>query len=142
MGRTGKRDGVSVHEIVTLASIIEKETATPQERPLIASVFHNRLKLRMPLQSDPTAVYGLEGFRRTITPGDLRRKSPYNTYLNKGLPPGPICNPGKDAILAALWPAKTSHLYFVSKGNGYHYFSSSFKEHNAAIARARISSRK
>ncbi|MEN6474865.1 MAG: endolytic transglycosylase MltG [Syntrophaceae bacterium] len=142
MQARARRIGLSDLEVITLASMIEKEARSTVEKPIISSVFHNRLKLRMPLQSDPTAVYGLEGFRRTITPGDLRRKSPYNTYLNKGLPPGPICNPGKDAILAALWPAKTSHLYFVSKGNGYHYFSSSFKEHNAAIARARISSRK
>lgn len=142
MQERAKRIGLSDLEVITLASMIEKEARSRVEKPVISSVFHNRLRLNMPLQSDPTAVYGIDGFRRTITPGDLRRDSPYNTYLIRGLPPGPICNPGKDAILAALWPAETSHLFFVSKGDGYHYFSSSYKEHNAAIARSRIAVRK
>ena len=142
MQARARRIGLSDLEVITLASMIEKEARSSVEKPVISSVFHNRLRLRMPLQSDPTAIYGIEGFRLTITPEDLRRNSPYNTYLNKGLPPGPICNPGKDAILAALWPAETTHLYFVSKGNGYHYFSSSFRDHNAAIARSRTSSRR
>ncbi len=142
MRARAKRIGLSDSEVITLASMIEKEARSSVEKPIISSVFHNRLKLGMPLQSDPTAVYGIEGFRRAITPGDLRRKSPYNTYLNKGLPPGPICNPGKDAIQAALWPTETTHLYFVSKGDGYHYFSSSYKDHKDAIARSRTSSRK
>jgi UPF0755 protein len=142
MQARAKRIGLNDLEVITLASMIEKESRTSVEKPIISSVFHNRLKLHMPLQSDPTAIYGLEGFRRKITPQDLRRDTPYNTYIHKGLPPGPICNPGKEAIQAALWPAETSHLFFVSKGNGYHYFSSSFKEHKAAIARSRIASRK
>jgi len=142
MQARARRIGFSDAEVMTLASMIEKEARSSEEKPIISSVFHNRLRMRMPLQSDPTAVYGIEGFRRMITPEDLRRNTPYNTYLNKGLPPGPICNPGKEAIKAALWPAETSHLFFVSKGDGYHYFSSSYKDHKDAIARSRTSSRK
>lgn len=124
---------MSLSEVVTLASIIEKEAVSPKEKPIISSVFHNRLKHNMPLQSDPTAVYGIDGFRRKILPEDLRKTNPYNTYKCQGLPPGPICNPDISSIRAALWPSQTSYLFFVSKGNGCHYFSRTFKEHNKAI---------
>jgi UPF0755 protein len=124
---------LSRHEVVTLASIIEKETTQPMERPLIASVFLNRLGRKMRLQADPTAIYGLDDFAGKISREDLRRTSPYNTYIIPGLPPGPISNPGKAALLAVLQPAQSDYLYFVSKRDGSHYFSKSLKEHNRAI---------
>ena len=129
--------GLSKTEIITLASIIEKEAVFNEEKPVISSVFHNRLKKRMLLQSDPTAIYGIDNFHRRISHKDLQRDSVYNTYKYSGLPPGPICNPDKYSINAALWPAKTNFLYFVSKGNGSHHFSKSLKEHNKAIIRNR-----
>ncbi len=125
--------GFSFHEVLTLASIIEKETATPSERPLISKVYHERLKRRMRLQCDPTVIYGLEEFDGNLTRKDLKTASPYNTYIIKGLPPGPIANPGIDSIKAALYPAKKKALYFVSKNNGTHYFSYTLKEHNRAV---------
>lgn len=125
----------SLHEIVTLASIIEKEAVTPKEKPLISSVFHNRLRIGMPLQSDPTAVYGVRAFTGKVSKADIQRPSPYNTYLNKGLPRGPIGNPGRDAVLAALNPAKTDFLYFVARQDGTHQFSSNLDEHNRAVVR-------
>ena len=115
--------GVSRHEVVILASMIEKEAVSPSERALISSVFHNRLRIGMPLQSDPTAVYGVRAFGGVVTRADIRRPSPYNTYLNSGLPPGPIGNPGADALRAALHPANTSYLYFVARQDGTHQFS-------------------
>ena len=123
------------HEIVTLASIIEKETAAPQERPLIARVFLNRLEKSMRLQSDPTVIYGLDDFNGDLTRRDLKLKTPYNTYIIKGLPPGPICNPGRAALEAVLHPADSDALYFVSKNNGTHVFSRSLSEHNRAVRR-------
>jgi UPF0755 protein len=126
---------MSVVQVVTLASIIEKEAVISKEMPVISSVFHNRLKRRMRLQSDPTAVYGIDGFRRKILSRDLRRDTPYNTYLYGGLPPGPICNPGIRSVRAALWPSSTKYLFFVSKGNGSHHFSRSLTEHTEAIRR-------
>ncbi len=125
----------SRHEIITLASIIEKEAVLPAEKPLISSVFYNRLQLGMPLQSDPTAVYGVRAFSGKVTKADIQLPSPYNTYLNKGLPPGPIGNPGRDAISAALNPAKTDYLYFVARQDGTHQFSRNLEEHNRAVAR-------
>lgn len=125
----------SRHEIVTLASIIEKEAISPQEKPLISSVFHNRLRIGMPLQSDPTAVYGVRAFTGRVSKADIQRRSPYNTYLNKGLPPGPIGNPGMDAVQAALNPAKTDFLYFVARQDGTHQFSRNLDEHNRAVVR-------
>jgi UPF0755 protein len=89
----------------------------------------------MKLQSDPTAIYGLKNFRRAITPDDLRRSSPYNTYLHHGLPQGPICSPSRNSIKAALWPDDTDYLFFVSKGNGLHHFSKTYTEHAAGIER-------
>ena len=126
---------VDRHEILTLASIIEKEAVSPEEKPLISSVFHNRLRIGMPLQSDPTAVYGVRAFQGKVTGADIRRKSPYNTYLVKGLPPGPIGNPGADAMRAALHPADTKYLYFVARKDGTHQFSRTLEEHNRAVAR-------
>lgn len=125
--------GLSRTQVLTLASIIEKEAVIGKEKPIISSVFHNRLKKKMPLQSDPTAIYGIDNFHRRITPKDLLRDNAYNTYKHTGLPPGPICNPDKYSIIAALWPEDTKYLYFVSKGNGSHYFSKSLREHNRAI---------
>ena len=127
--------GLSRHGIVTLASIIEKEAVVAAEQPLIASVFRNRLRLGMPLQSDPTAVYGVRAFAGKVSHRDIERDSPYNTYRIKGLPPGPIGNPGSGAMAAALTPAKTGYLYFVAKLDGAHYFSGTLAEHNRAVKR-------
>jgi UPF0755 protein len=120
-------------DIVTLASIVEKETGLAEERPVIASVFLNRLKKKMRLESDPTVIYGLEDFTGNLTRKDLRASSPYNTYIHHGLPPGPIANPGKEALKAVIHPADTDYLYFVSKNDGSHHFSSTLKEHNRAV---------
>lgn len=125
--------GMSLHEVVTLASIVEKETGNADERPLIASVFLNRLKKRMRLASDPTVIYGIRDFSGNITKKDLTSYSPYNTYIIRGLPPGPIANPGLDSIMAVLYPAETEFLYFVSKNDGSHKFSKSLSEHNRAV---------
>jgi peptidoglycan lytic transglycosylase G len=125
----------SRHEVVTLASIIEKEAVSSEDKTLISSVFHNRLRIGMPLQSDPTAVYGVRAFSGKVSKADILRPSPYNTYLNKGLPPGPIGNPGRDAVLAAMNPAKTDFLYFVARQDGTHHFSRNLDEHNRAVVR-------
>ena len=125
--------GMSLHEVVTLASIIEKETGKADERPLIASVFLNRLKKRMRLESDPTVIYGIKNFSGNIKKKDLSTRTPYNTYVIKGLPPGPIANPGLDSVRAVLFPADTDFLFFVSKNDGSHHFSKSLKEHNRAV---------
>ena len=125
----------SRHEIVTLASIIEKEAISADEKPLISSVFHNRLRIGMPLQSDPTAVYGVRAFSGKVSKEDIQRNSPYNTYLNKGLPPGPIGNPGIDAVIAAMNPAKSDFLYFVARQDGTHQFSRNLADHNRAVVR-------
>ncbi|MQT11250.1 endolytic transglycosylase MltG [Segnochrobactrum spirostomi] len=132
----------SSRDLVILASIVEKETGKPEERPMVAAVFINRLKKGMKLQSDPTIIYGLFGGAswkqaRTILKTDLTRPNPYNTYQIKGLPPGPIGNPGKDSIEAVAHPAKTDALYFVADGSGGHVFSSSLDEHNRNVARWR-----
>jgi UPF0755 protein len=125
--------GLTRHEVITLASIIEKETGLESERALISAVFHNRLKLSMPLQSDPTVIYGLKDFQGNLTRQNLQDPSPYNTYRVPGLPPGPICNPGLSSIKAALEPADVSYLYFVSKNDGSHHFSDSLEAHNQAV---------
>ena len=125
--------GLSLHEAVTLASLIEKETGIEAERPLVSAVFHNRLKGKIPLQSDPTVIYGLKRFSGSLTRKDLQSRSPYNTYRILGLPPGPICNPGLSALKAALYPAPVPYLYFVSKNDGSHLFSVSLSEHNRAV---------
>lgn len=128
--------GRSLHEIVIMASLVEKEAATDSERPVIAAVFYNRLNEKMPLQSDPTTVYDLAGFSGPITTTHLRRQSPYNTYLNRGLPVGPICNPGAKSLKAALHPEAVSYLYFVSNHDGTHQFSNTLAEHNQAVLRS------
>jgi len=120
-------------EVVILASIIEKETGQDDERPLISAVFHNRLNKKLPLQSDPTIVYELPDFDGKWTRAMLARATPYNTYLHAGLPPGPIANPGLKSLVAALNPAPVHYLYFVSKNDGSHQFSSSLVEHNRAV---------
>ena len=128
-----KELGFSDHEILILASMIEKESAIPSERLLVSGVYHNRLKRNMMLYSCPTVIYGIKNFNGNLTKRDLERHTPYNTYLIRGLPPGPICNPGKEAIVAALYPATTEYLYFVSKNDGSNHFSSTLKEHNIAV---------
>ncbi|BDV41659.1 aminodeoxychorismate lyase [Geotalea uraniireducens] len=128
-----KQHAMSPREAVTLASLIEKEAVVPGERALISSVFHNRLRKKMRLQSDPTAVYGIRAFSGPVTKQDILRKTPYNTYLIDGLPPGPIGNPGSAAIAAALSPATSPYLYFVAKNDGTHYFSTTLAEHNDAV---------
>jgi UPF0755 protein len=125
--------GLPRHAVVTLASLIEKEAVSSEEKPLISSVFHNRLKIGMPLQSDPTAVYGVRAFAGKVTRADIDRRSAYNTYLIKGLPPGPIGNPGAEALDAALHPAATKYLYFVARQDGTHQFSRTLDEHNMAV---------
>lgn len=125
--------GMSLHEVLTLASVIEKETGVASERPLISAVFHNRLRRGIPLQSDPTVIYALEAFDGNLRKRDLSVESPYNTYRVKGLPPGPIANPGAESIAAALHPAKAPYLYFVSRNDGTHHFSSTLAEHNQAV---------
>ena len=128
-----RKPGMSPYEAITLASIVEKETAADEERTLVAGVFFNRLKLGMRLMSDPTVIYGIPNFNGDITRKDLRTPTPYNTYVNSGLPPGPICNPGAPSIEAALHPAPTKALYFVATRNGKHHFSETLDEHNKAV---------
>lgn len=129
---------LSVHEVVTLASIIEKETGDPGERPLISSVFHNRLKKRMRLESDPTVIYGIKDFDGNIKRKHLRELTPYNTYQIRGLPVGPIASPGEKSIEAALYPVKSDYLFFVSKKDTTHYFSKTIDEHNRAVQKYQL----
>lgn len=124
---------LSKHNVLTLASIIEKESGNFDEQPVISSVFHNRLKRNMRLQADPTVIYGIKDFNGNITKRDLTTLTPYNTYMIDGLPPGPIANPGINAIKAALYPADTNYLYFVGNGDGEHIFSESLDQHNNAV---------
>ncbi|MCK9230705.1 MAG: endolytic transglycosylase MltG [Syntrophales bacterium] len=134
--------GLTLNELVTLASIIEKEAGCEDEKSLVSAVFHNRLKKGMRLQSDPTVIYGVEGFEGRIRKTDLERETPYNTYRIRGLPPGPICNPGASSILAALNPAPVDYLYFVSRNDGSHQFSSNLSDHNAAVIKYQIKRQK
>lgn len=136
--RRARRLGFTMHQVLTLASIIEKETGAPFERPLISSVFHNRLKKGMRLETDPTVIYGIKNFNGNITKKDLRTPTPYNTYRIKGLPPGPIANPGFDSIEAALYPETTKYLYFVSKKDSTHQFSTNIKDHNKAVRKYQL----
>lgn len=137
IGAAGNKLTMSRHEIVTLASIIEKETGAPEERPLISSIFHNRLKIGMRLQTDPTIMYGIlvqTGVpKMNITKQDLLTPTLYNTYTIKALPPGPIANPGREALLAAMKPAESKYLYFVSRNNGTHEFSEDYGGHKKAV---------
>jgi UPF0755 protein len=128
-----ERLGMTEDQVLTLASIIEKEAARDEERPLISAVYHNRLKKHIHLQADPTAIYGIKSSKERITKTDLRRKTSYNTYVINGLPPGPIASPGLKSIEAALNPAKVPYLFFVSNNDGTHTFSVTLQEHEAAV---------
>jgi UPF0755 protein len=125
--------GMTENEVLTIASIIEKEAIHDFERPIISAVYHNRLKRNMRLQADPTVLYGIKKRWKRIRYRDLKRPTPYNTYVIKGLPPGPIASPGERSIKAALYPADVDYLFFVSKNNGTHYFSKTNKEHAKAV---------
>jgi len=131
--KRAREAGFSLHQVVTIASIIEKETGIEEEKPLVSAVIRRRLALGMPLQMDPTVIYGAGRFDGTVTRKDLRKAGPYNTYLNRGLPPGPIANPGLSALAAALDPSKAEYLYFVSRNDGSHTFSRTLPEHNRAV---------
>lgn len=128
----------TLHEVLTLASIVEKETADPKERALISSVYQNRLKLGMRLQADPTVIYGIKDYEGKIHKSDLLRPHAYNTYTMGGLPPGPISSVGIEAIRAVLWPEDTKYLYFVSKNDGTHFFCENLTCHNHAVKKWQI----
>jgi UPF0755 protein len=130
--------GFTTHQVVILASIIEKETGAAFERPLISSVFHNRIKRNMRLESDPTVIYGINKFDGNLTRKHLQTPTPYNTYKKKGLPFGPITNPGLASLRAALYPADTDYLFFVSKRDTTHQFSTNLKDHNKAIRKYQL----
>jgi UPF0755 protein len=146
--KTPSESGLTPQQVITLASIVEREAKVPSERATIASVYLNRLSKNMPLQADPTVQYAVAtrdgpaaaayNYWRDLTPNDLQIASPYNTYLNTGLPPAPICNPGEASIKAVLQPAKTDYLYFVANpdGSGTHLFARTLDEHNANVAKA------
>src|SRR3989338_6625498 len=125
----------SQHQIVTLASLIEKETAVPEERRLISAVFHNRLRQGMKLQSDPTVIYGIKNFTGNLTKKDLLTPTPYNTYTHLGLPFVPIANPSRASLEAAVNPAPVDYLFFVSKNDGSHFFSNNYRDHVNAVNR-------
>ncbi len=127
--------GLSRLQAVTLASIIERETSLDSERPLVSAVYHNRLRRKMPLQADPTVIYGMDDFTGNLTREDLHNDTPYNTYTRAGLPPGPICSPGRASLHAAVHPAKADYLYFVARGDGSHHFSAAYREHVNAVNR-------
>ena len=137
--KTARDRGINVHQLLTLASIIEREAVVPSELPLISAVFWNRLKLDMPLQADPTVQYATGKGRQALTRNDLMVDHPYNTYRRPGLPPGPIANPGLLAIRAAAHPARVNYLYFVAMDERRHQFSQSLNDHNEAVARYRLS---
>ena len=138
----------NVHQVVTIASLVERETAVDAERPLVASVFENRLAKHMPLNTDPSVIYGLEligHWRGTIYESDLTRNTPYNTYVHVGLPPGPICNPGIPSLRAAMDPPKTNYFYFVAAGTdaqGHSLFAATLDEHNRNVANYRRAKKK
>jgi len=135
--------GWTQHQIVTLAAIVEKETGAALERPLIAAVFHNRLKADWKLQTDPTVIYGIVDFDGNLTRRHLETDHPYNTYTRKGLPPGPIASPGAKALEAALYPVETEYMFFVACGNdGTHEFNVTLAEHNADVERCQLRGRK
>ncbi len=143
MAKPGAHVGLTLHQLVTLASIVEAEAQLPSERPRIAAVFYNRLREGMMLQSDPTVVYALGVWRNRVFYRDLDVKSPYNTYRNKGLPPGPICNPGRGAFHAVLFPSPdTTEFYFVARGDGTHIFTREWEGHLRAIASVRAQARR
>jgi len=140
IGSSARRLGLSVREVVTMASLVEKETSLDRERGRVSAVFHNRLRLRMPLQCDPTVIYALAADGRysgSLSRADLAYDSPYNTYVNPGLPPGPIAAPGRASLEAAVHPDDTDDLYFVADGSGGHTFSRSLEDHVRAVERYR-----
>lgn len=130
-----RQRGLNRHQLITLASIVQKEAGNDAEMPLIAGVFHNRLRKGMPLQADPTVIYGIADFDGNLTRRHLTTPTPYNTYTRKGLPPGPIASPGLVALRAAAFPAETKALYFVARGNGLHEFNATLEAHNRAVNR-------
>jgi len=137
IGLTAEAQGTNVPRIVTLASIIEKETAAAEERPLVASVYNNRIDKHIALQADPSVIYAetIDGtYQGALHHSDMQENSPYNTYKHPGLPPGPIGNPGKSSLEAAMHPAATDYYYFVSDGNGHHRFAHDLEEHNRNVA--------
>ncbi len=136
-----KARGLSLHQAVTLASIIEREAMAVEEQPIISGVFQHRLKLNRRLESCATVNYALGTDKRRLTYADLEVDSPFNTYRHHGLPPGPICNPGRTALLAVLYPAETEYLYFVARGDGTHIFSRTNKEHERAKRRIKLAQR-
>ena len=131
--KRAKEIGMSEYKVLILASIVEKETGIDSDRPMIASVFHNRLQRRMRLDSDPTVIYGLRGFDGNLTRKHLRNPTPYNTYTKFGLPPTPISNPGRASLQSVLYPADKKYLYFVARGDGSSQFSKTLREHNKAV---------
>jgi UPF0755 protein len=140
IGLTASGQGKDVQKTVTMASIIEKETAVPEERSVVASVYYNRLARNVALQADPSVIYAelLNGnYAGALHHSDMQFQSAYNTYTHPGLPPGPIGNPGRSSLEAALHPAQTDYFYFVSDGNGRHRFSRSLEEHNQNVAKLR-----
>lgn len=132
-----KKIGLTTNQVLTMASIVEGETVLPSERATIAGVYYNRLRKRMRLEADPTVQFMIGNGPRRVYYSDLRKDSPYNTYLHTGLPPGPINSPGKASILAALYPAKHNYLYFVANGTGGHWFSSSYADHSRYVRKYR-----
>src|SRR5258706_354122 len=137
---TGLEHGRPVVSIVTLASLVERETPRPEERPLVAGAFENRLRKNIPLQCDPTVIYALQDagqYRGSLTGADLHFQSPYNTYAHPGLPPGPIGNPGEASLRAALQPAQTDYLYFVANTQRGHFFAATLSEHNRNVTKYR-----
>jgi len=133
-----QKPSLAKHQLLTLASIIQQETGREEEMPLISAVFHNRLKRNILLQTDPTVIYGIANFNGNLTRKDLQRPTPYNTYLKRGLPPGPISSPGYKALQAAAQPAQSQYLYFVARGDGSHQFSKTLKEHNLAVRKYQL----
>ena len=132
-----QQEGLDLNSVLTMASIVEREAVKDSERPIIAAVFYNRLKKGMPLQADPTAVYGVKPFCEGVTSQDIKRCTKYNTYKIKGLPPGPIDSPGLKSIEAALYPARVDYLYFESNYDGTHTFSDDYEQHKIAILNSR-----
>jgi UPF0755 protein len=133
--------GLTLRQLVTLASIVEKETGNKDERPLVAAVYANRLKIGMPLQCDPTVIYALDRagkYDGNLTRANLQYDSPYNTYRYPGLPPGPIASPGRASIEAAATPAQADYLYFVSKNDGTHAFANTLDEHNRNVQKYQV----
>jgi len=135
---TAKQRNLSLHQLVTLASIVQKEVARVDEMPLVSAVFHNRLRIGMRLQSCPTVIYGLDEFDGNLTRKHLETYTPYNTYRFGGLPPGPISNPGSNALQAAANPAEVNYIYFVARGDGSHVYSTNLRDHNAAVRRYQL----